>query len=64
MHLGYAHKARSPPAFPDAAEAIDWASRMVILCVAGLKLGWRVRKYAVVLPMMPPPVLEMSSTVC
>ncbi len=28
---------------------------IVILCSAGLKSGWRVKKYAVVQPIMPPP---------
>ena len=58
MQAGYAHRASSPPALPDAPEAMDRASMMVILCSAGLKDGCRVRKYAVVQPMMPPPVLH------
>jgi len=41
---GYAHSASRPPAFPDAPEAIDRASTMVILWIEGLKDGWRVRK--------------------
>jgi hypothetical protein len=44
MQEGYAQRASRPPAFPEAPEAMDWASRMVILWRAGLKAGWRVRK--------------------
>ena len=57
MDEGYAQRARSPPAFPEAPEATEGAaSSSVILCSAGLNLGCLVRKYAVVQPMMPPPV--------
>ena len=43
MDAGRAHSASNPPAFPDAADAIDWASMMVIFVVEGLYEGWRVR---------------------
>ena len=33
MLAGYAQRARSPPAFPDAPDAMDVASRIVILCL-------------------------------
>jgi len=55
MQAGYAHSARRPPALPDAPEAMACASTMVIWCSAGLNNGCRVKKYAVVQPMMPPP---------
>lgn len=61
MLEGYAHSARSPPAFPDAPDAMDVASRMVILCLVGEYLGWRVRKYAVVQPIMPAPIQSVST---
>jgi hypothetical protein len=35
MLEGYAQRARSPPALPDAPDARDVASRMVILWSAG-----------------------------
>lgn len=44
MLEGYAQSARRPPAFPEAPEAMDCASRMVMVCSVGLKEGWRVRK--------------------
>lgn len=53
------HRARSPPAFPEAPPAIFDASRSVILCLAGSYEGCRVRKYAVVEPIMPPPVRHL-----
>lgn len=44
MLEGYAHRARRPPDFPDAPEAMDWDSRMITLSVEGENEGWRVRK--------------------
>lgn len=52
---GYAQSASRPPAFPDAADAIEVASSIVILWRDGLYRGCRVKKYAVAQPMMPPP---------
>jgi hypothetical protein len=57
MHEGYAQRASRPPAFPDAAEAIDWDSRIVTLCLDGENEGCLVMKYAVVQPIIPPPVV-------
>ena len=35
MFDGYAQSASRPPAFPDAPDAMDVASRMVIWCLEG-----------------------------
>jgi hypothetical protein len=61
MHEGYAHRARRPPAFPDAPEATDWDSIMVTLCLEAEYEGCLVRKYAVVQPMIPPPKVPPNS---
>lgn len=53
MQLGYAHRARRPPAFPLAADAMAVASMSVILWNTGLYNGCRVRKYAVADPIIP-----------
>jgi len=39
MDLGYAQRARRPPALPEAPDAIEVASRMVMVWVVGLKEG-------------------------
>lgn len=39
------------------------ASMMVILWIEAEYAGWRVRKYAVVLPMMPPPTIQLRQPV-
>lgn len=44
MQAGYAQSASRPPAFPEAPDAMDVASRMVMLWSEELKAGWRVRK--------------------
>lgn len=44
MEAGYDQRASSPPALPDAPEAMDVASSIVIWCKEGLKEGWRERK--------------------
>lgn len=36
---GYAQRAKRPPDFPDAPEAIDWDSRIMTLCVEGENEG-------------------------
>lgn len=46
MFDGYAHSPSRPPALPDAAEAMEVASRMVMAWCFGSKEGWRERKYA------------------
>jgi hypothetical protein len=57
MQFGYAQSASRPPAFPDAPPAILVDSRSVMVSVSLLNLAWWERKYAVVQPMIPPPMV-------
>lgn len=60
MDDGYAQRASNPPAFPEAPPAIFVASRSVMRCLLGSNDGWRDKKYAVVQPMIPPPITTIS----